>query len=114
MADIVSNDKPTSSYLLSTSIDFLRKQMDSILFNKTFWNGKLEKFFGGMPVSPGGMFYYAHMDKTCKKLMEKSNVIWTKGSSMGDNDDFGRFNIGQDVKLLKNAVKIILKTDKIK
>lgn len=73
---------------------------------------KLEKFFGNEPVPKNGMFYCAPMDKQCKKLMEKAGIIWTKGPAMGATDDFGRFNIGQDLDLVKEAVKTVLKIDK--
>lgn len=73
---------------------------------------KLEKFFGGTPVGPYGMFYYAPVDAACKNLLEKSGIIWSSGSQLHHTDDFGRFNIGQDVKLVKQAVTTILKNDK--
>jgi aspartate/methionine/tyrosine aminotransferase len=78
--------------------------------NRSEWS-KVEKFFGGMSTSPNGMFYYSYMDKACKKLMAKSNIIWTVGSACGHNDDFGRFNLGQDVNMIRDAVKDILKND---
>lgn len=74
---------------------------------------KLEKFFGGASVSPYGMFYYAQMDYSCKKLFEKSGIVWSPGSQLGTNDDFGRFNVGQDTKLVKKAVETVLKNDKL-
>lgn len=73
---------------------------------------KLEKFFGNEPIPANGMFYYAPMDKECQRLMEKAGIIWTKGSLMGTDDDFGRFNIGQDIRLIKEAVRTVLKIDK--
>lgn len=81
--------------------------------NREEW-AKLEKFFGGVPVSKNGMFYYSYMDFSCKILMEKANICWTSGLSLGANNDFGRFNIGQDCKLIRQAVKDILKIDRIK
>lgn len=89
---------------------FERQARYNLDFNRGEWT-KVEKFFGGMSTSPNGMFYYSYMDKACKKLMTKSNVIWTTGSSCGHNDDFGRFNLGQDMKLVKSAVREILKND---
>jgi aspartate/methionine/tyrosine aminotransferase len=74
---------------------------------------KLERFFGGIPVNKYGMFYYAPMDATCKKLFEKSGVIWSPGSQLGASDDFGRFNVGQDIQLVRKAVATVLKNDKI-
>jgi aspartate/methionine/tyrosine aminotransferase len=74
---------------------------------------KLEKFFGGQPVGPYGMFYYVPMDTACKRLFEKSGIIWSPGSQLGTTDDFGRFNIGQDIQLVRKAVATVLKNDKI-
>lgn len=79
--------------------------------NRGEWR-KLEKYFNGHEVSPNGMFYYAHMDGSAKKLISKSNIIWTSGSSLGTDDSFARFNLGQDCKLVRDAVKEILKNDR--
>lgn len=81
-------------------------------FNRTEWS-KLEKYFQGQPVPVNGMFYYAEMDNACKRLMEKAGVLWQVGSKCGTSDDFGRFNIGQDPKVISAAVKSVLKADKI-
>jgi bifunctional pyridoxal-dependent enzyme with beta-cystathionase and maltose regulon repressor activities len=59
------------------------------------------------------MFYYAPMDAKCQELMNKANVTWTKGSAMGTNDGFGRFNLGQDNRMIEEAVKAILKADRV-
>lgn len=80
--------------------------------NREEWS-KLEKFFSGTPVSDKGMFYYAPMDNKCQEMFNKANVIWTPGSAMGTDDGFGRFNIGQDPDIVNNAVRLILKADKI-
>lgn len=74
---------------------------------------KLEKFFGDTPVTDIGMFYYAPVDKKCKELLEKTGIGYTKGSAMGTDDSFGRFNLGQDRNSIEQAVKAILKADKI-
>lgn len=81
-------------------------------FNREEWV-KVKKYFEGIDPSPNGMFYYAHMDSLCKKLMSKSNIVWTSGSSLGTDDSFGRFNLGQDCRLVKDAVRTILKNDRI-
>lgn len=73
---------------------------------------KLEKYFGGKPVEPYGMFYYADVDSKCKELLEKSGIIWSPGSQLGTDDRFGRFNVGQDVQVVKEAVQAVLKNDK--
>lgn len=85
-----------------------RYRLDS---NRTEWS-KLEKFFDGQPVNSVGMFYYGKIDKSAKKLMEKAGVKYMPGSSLGTSDDFARFNLGQENKILKDAVKAILRVDK--
>lgn len=74
---------------------------------------KIEKFFGDTPVNPIGMFYYAPVDAKAKEILEKANVSYTPGSSMGTDDNFGRFNVGQDNRLVEEAIKAILKADKV-
>lgn len=74
---------------------------------------KLEKYFGGTPIPTVGMFYYAPTDKKIKEILARAGVTYTQGSAMGTTDDFGRFNIGQDNKLVDDAVKAILKADRI-
>lgn len=74
---------------------------------------KLEKFFGDTKVPDMGMFWYAPMDESCQKLLEKSGVIWTKGSEMGTDDSFGRLNMGADMMLTRRAATVILKNDKV-
>lgn len=81
--------------------------------NREEWS-KLEKFFGDAPVGQVGMFYYAPMDARCKRLMEKSEISWTKGSELGTDNNFARFNLGQSCELIKEAVKTVLKNDKSK
>lgn len=80
--------------------------------NREEWS-KLEKYFHGVTVGPNGMFYYAPIDLKCKDLLERSGITWTKGSSLGTNDSFGRFNIGHDRKTIREAVKTVLKNDRI-
>jgi len=79
--------------------------------NRAEWS-RLEKFFGDTPTLSVGMFYYAPIDKHCKALLEKSGIIWSHGSQLGATDDFGRFNLGQDLAVIQKAVKTILKNDK--
>lgn len=85
-----------------------RKYLDA---NREEWSN-LEKYFEGMPVGSVGMFYYAPIDKACKRLLKKSHIIWTPGSSLGTDDGWGRFNIGQDCKLVREAVREIIKNDR--
>jgi aspartate/methionine/tyrosine aminotransferase len=108
---------PSSYILLELLNKFYWDQFEmnaryKLNYNREEWS-KLEKYFEGHPVSPVGMFYYANMDKSCKKLMEKAGILYMSGTSLGTDDNHGRFNLGQDNKLIKNAVKSILKADKI-
>ncbi len=79
--------------------------------NRTEWQ-KLERFFGNVEVSPNGMFQYAPIDRKCRELLIKSEINWTSGQDLGTSEDFGRFNIGQDNQLIKQAVKAMLKNDR--
>jgi aspartate/methionine/tyrosine aminotransferase len=79
-------------------------------YNRESWS-ILERYFGGKPVTDVGMFYYAPMDKKCRKLLEKAGVSWTKGSAMGTDDNYGRINLGQDNLLISQAVRAIIKAD---
>jgi|SRR5581483_1036644 len=79
--------------------------------NRGEWS-KLEKFFGNQPICQDGMFYYAPVDGACHRLLTKSGITWTPGSKLWASDSHGRFNLGQDRKLVKEAVKEILKNDR--
>lgn len=86
-----------------------RYKLDS---NRTEWS-KLARFFDGNPIPEIGMFHYSHMDTKAKQIFERASILWTKGSLMGSNDDFARFNLGQTNEIIDSAVKSILQTDKI-
>lgn len=94
----------------NTFEDKAKRYLDS---NRTEWQ-KLEKYFGNMKVPNNGMFHYGPIDKKCKKLLEKSDITWTTGSSLGTDDSFGRFNLGQSCELVQRAVKTVLKNDRLK
>ena len=79
--------------------------------NREEWS-RLEKFFGGTLVSPIGMFYYSPMDKKAQEIFAKAGVVWTKGSDLGANDGFARFNLGAKNEVIKQTVKAILKADR--
>jgi aspartate/methionine/tyrosine aminotransferase len=81
--------------------------------NRGQWS-KLEKFFHSWPVRDEGMFHYSKIDAKCNKLLQKAGINWTTGSSLGTDDSYGRFNLGQDVDVIRKAVNAILKADKIK
>lgn len=85
---------------------------EALDFNREEWS-KLERFFGGRPVKDVGMFYYADVDSACRKLLEKSGIKWMDGSLLGTDDKHGRFSLGQDCHLTQDAVKEILKNDKL-
>lgn len=79
--------------------------------NREEWS-QLEKFFQGTPVLGVGMFYYAPMDAKAQEIFTRANVSWTKGSAMGTNDDFARFNLGAKNEIIEEAVRAILKADR--
>ena len=81
--------------------------------NREEWS-KLDKFFDGQPVTPIGMFHYASIDKKCKEMLEKASITYTKGVDLGTDNGFGRFNMGQDRDIVKNAVQNMLKIDRLK
>lgn len=119
-AEYCGISSPSTKIILETAGKFSNWHWDSFETNANFrldWNrmqwSRLEKYFGNKSVLPVGMFYYAPIDKACKKLLEKSNINWSPGSHLGTTDDFGRFNMGQDSKLIQRAVKEVLKNDKI-
>jgi aspartate/methionine/tyrosine aminotransferase len=93
--------------------NFEFKARNNLDDNRGEWS-KLEKYFCDTPVRRVGMFYYAPTDESCRRLLEKSGISWTSGSSLGTSDDYGRFNMGQDRKLVRDAVKEIIKNDKAK
>lgn len=115
-AEYAGLSDPSSTILLDILKNFnwdgfefrARNRLD---LNREEWS-KLEKFFPGNFVQPLGMFFYGKMDRACKRLMDRSNVVWMPGSSCGTDDTFGRFNLGQDCRVIKNSVKEILKNDK--
>lgn len=74
---------------------------------------ELERFFGGMPVPANGMFYYGPMDPKAQEIFEKAGVVWTKGSTMGTDDGWARFNLGQTNEIIESTVRAVLKADRI-
>lgn len=91
---------------------FERNSIYALDRSREEWS-RLERFFGGHPTPDNGMFYYAPMDKKCQEIFTKAEVVWTPGSKLGHNDSFGRFNIGQSLSNIKNAVAQVLKADKL-
>lgn len=82
-------------------------------YNREQWT-KLEKFFGGRPVRYDGMFYYGKIEPKVAKLLRNCGINWTKGSDLGTDDDWGRFNLGQDINTVRKAVNAIIRADRIK
>ena len=91
---------------------FERESQKLLNYNREEWS-KLERFFDGRAVNSVGMFYYSNVDPAVKKLLEKSNIEWLAGDICHDSADFGRFNLGQNCTILKEAVKSVIKNDKI-
>lgn len=74
---------------------------------------KLQKYFDYTEIPENGMFYYVPIDKKCKELLTKSSVGFINGEKLGVSDSFGRLSLGQDRSITKNAIKSVLKSDKI-
>ena len=91
---------------------FERKARSKLDFNRGEWT-KLIRFFEGKEVEPIGMFYYAKMDLKAHKLFEKAGISYFPGSQCHHDDNYGRFNLGQSPKIISQAVKSVLKLDKV-
>lgn len=120
LADLVASEycglSTASTEIIKTTLfDFNWAQFEQLGRNRLDYNreqySKLEKFFGDVAVPSNGMFYYAPIDAACRELLEKSGITWTKGSDLGTDDSFGRFNVGQDCALVEQAVKTVLRND---
>lgn len=90
--------------------NFEWKARANLNVNREEWS-KLERYFAGQRVSPNGMFFFGPADEACKKLLQKSGIVYTKGPSMGVSDDYIRINLGQDTKLVREAVQAVIKND---
>lgn len=100
---------------LVTHVDwdsFEAKARNKLDANREEWS-RLEKYFGGTPVYPVGMFFYAPADDACKSLLDRAGVTYFGGEKLHHDSDHIRINIGQDVELVRDAVKAILSEDKI-
>lgn len=117
MAEYCGLSKPSMDLIVNSleDLDFdifegnARARLD---LNREEWS-KLERFFNGHFVSNIGMFHYCNLDDKAQELFVKSGIEWTKGSLLGTSDEFARFNLGQTNQIIKNAVKEIIKNDKI-
>lgn len=100
---------------LVTHVDwdlFEAKSRNKLDANREEWS-KLEKYFGDKAVYPVGMFYYAPADVACRELLDKVGVTYFGGEQLHHTKEFLRINLGQDVELVRDAVKAILAEDKI-
>lgn len=79
-------------------------------YNREQWS-RLERYFGQTPVQDSGMFYYGPTDETCRKMLAKSGIKYTSGLDLGTDDNFGRFNLGQDCRTIGDAVRAMLSED---
>lgn len=109
---------PSVNILKRMLLNFDWDRFETMAKVKLDWNreifSKAEKYFGQKPVGPRGMFHYAPTDTHATKLLESAGVEWTKGSTLGTTDDFGRFNLGQRTSVIDAAVKAIIKADTIR
>ena len=122
LADLVTSeycglDTATTEIIKTTLFNFSWDSFERLARTRLDYNreqfSKLEKFFGDTPVLDLGMFAYMPVDTACKKLLEKSGIHYCKGSEMGTNDNFARFNLGQSCEMIAEAVQTMLKNDQI-
>lgn len=92
---------------------FEKRAKEYLDCNREQWS-KLEKYFGGRPVPQHGMFYYGTIDLKLAKLLYNSGIKWTKGLDLGTDNDHGRFNLGQDISMIRKAVNAVIKHDRVK
>ena len=109
---------PSTDILKQTLKDFNWPLFESRARGNLNWNredwSKLEKFFGDVPVPENGMFYYGPVDKKCKELLSNTGIGYIGGKALGTNDDFARFNLGQNNRMFRKAVMEFLENDRIK
>lgn len=74
---------------------------------------KLESYLG-RPVPGDGMFYYGFTGKKIRDVLQKAGITYTSGWQLGTDDNWGRFNLGQDVELVRKAVRAFQKADRIR
>lgn len=111
----LSHPQYTVTKYLVKNVDwdmFELKSKSNLDNNRSEWS-KLEKYFGDHKVNDCGMFYWAPADKSCKDLLDRAGVTYFLGSKLYHNDDFVRINIGQDMEVVRDAVKAIIAEDKI-
>jgi aspartate/methionine/tyrosine aminotransferase len=102
---------------IATTIDWAK--FENTARNKIDCNryeiSKLEKFFDySNSVPENGMFFYSRGSKKTLELLDRANITYTKGSSMGLSDMWVRLNLAQTCEITKEAVDRIIKIDTIK
>lgn len=107
---------PSTHILLNTLDQFDWDQFElnarfRLDMNRDEW-AKVTRYFA-RNVNPNGMFYYTELDTSAKKLLAKAGILYQCGSKMDHTGQHGRFNLGQSNELIREAVKAILKADRI-
>lgn len=96
-------DKDKFEKLSASHIDDNREQIQK-LFNR----------FGNKEEVPTrGMFAVTKLEKSQVKALNKANIVWQVGPSWGETEEWARFSLGQNRDLTKEAVRRIVKNDKI-
>jgi len=104
----IPSQKLIMSILENLHLDFFMKQGNTRLnYNRERFQ-KLEYLFDNQPVKEVGMFYCAHADQKAIQLLEKCGI---KYIDLGDN--YIRLSMGQTLDITSEAVKLILKEDKV-
>ncbi len=84
-------------FLGKTALDCNREQFQ-----------KIEYIFDGQPVQEVGMFYCAHADKKAFQLLEKCGINYVTL-----DESYIRLSLGQKLNLTREAMRVILKEDRI-
>ena len=74
---------------------------------------KLQGFFDGQIIPQDGMFFPAWVNDKGIKIIERANVKFIKLDTLGDSTLI-RFNLAQNNKITRDAIKAIKTSDRIK
>ena len=92
---------------------FFKEAAGSIDINKTEFL-KVKHIFDGQTPPQEGMFFFPKIDPKGLKILSKAGVQFTPGEACGDTSGTHiRLNMAQTNEIIHQAVKAILKADKI-
>ena len=88
--------------------DFMNFGKKSLDYNREEVS-RVEYLFDNQPIQKVGMFYSANVDKKALQILNKCGIKY-----VALDEDFIRLSLGQTNEITRNAVKTILKQDKIR